>query len=60
MAARRWRENEADGRCHRCGKPRGALRKDMTRCFACARLDAEESKERRKRKKPLPPPAGEL
>jgi len=57
VAARRWRELEDEGRCHRCGKIREAKRIDLTRCFGCAKLDAEASKERRRRKK-LALPAG--
>jgi hypothetical protein len=63
MAARRWRENEADGVCRDCrGEIEPKRKADGKRCCrSCADVRAEAERERRRRKRRvIPPPAGEL
>lgn len=57
MAARRWRENEAEYVCRDCRREIEPKRKAAGRrcCAACARARADAERERRrKRKIPLP------
>lgn len=56
MAARRWRENEAEERCHDCGGAIEPKRKAQGRkcCSTCARERAKHEAERRGRRKLKP------
>jgi len=62
VAARRWRQFEAEKRCRDCGVPLSARRvaKGNRCCTKCGADRAHAEAQRRKRRKPIPPPAGEL